>query len=263
MDGLLLDSELVYTQVVNDLLRPYGLEQTWAIKAKIMGCPDRVASTILFANLWPPREGHQEAWNVDACPFELDDFVRQRNARVEEAFKHVRPLPGVMRLIRHLDQSGVPIAIATGSKRTNFDVKMAANPDLHAVFGLRFVTGDDPRVERGKPNPDIFLVAAREGLAHDDGNWPARVRPAGAAHDGALWGGEKDLLVFEDGRPGVTAARRAGMKVVWVPDAELLALHKDDLPGSPETDSDAPHQTITSLVDFKPEQWGLPPFPQA
>lgn len=263
MDGLLLDSEIVYTVVVNDLLRPYGKEQTWAIKARLMGTPDRVAVTILFSSLWPPRAGQAEEWDESACPFTIDEFLAKRNAQVEEAFKHVRPLPGVVKLISHLKSSGVPIAIATSSKRSNFDVKRAANPELFDLFGEHFVTGDDPRVERGKPNPDIFLLAAREGLGHDEGRWDERVRLPGAKHDGTLLGGEKDLLVFEDGRPGVTAARRAGMNVVWIPDPELLKLHHDQLPGHPDSDADAPHQTLTTMLDFKPEEWGLPPYPKS
>ena len=44
MDGLLIDSEGIYTTVVNDLLKPYGKEQTWEIKANLMGKPEREAT---------------------------------------------------------------------------------------------------------------------------------------------------------------------------------------------------------------------------
>ena len=57
-DGLLIDSERVggrraspqthpaqiYTDVVNELLRPHGKEQTWEIKSKLMGKPERDAT---------------------------------------------------------------------------------------------------------------------------------------------------------------------------------------------------------------------------
>ncbi len=68
MDGLLIDSENIYTDVVNDVLRPYGKEQTWAIKAQLMGRPERDAVITLFSLLWPPREGHDELYDP-ACPF--------------------------------------------------------------------------------------------------------------------------------------------------------------------------------------------------
>ncbi len=44
MDGLLIDSEGIYTKVVNDILKPYGKEQTWEIKANLMGKPEREAT---------------------------------------------------------------------------------------------------------------------------------------------------------------------------------------------------------------------------
>lgn len=34
----------IYTKVVNDILRPYGKEQTWEIKANLMGKPERDAT---------------------------------------------------------------------------------------------------------------------------------------------------------------------------------------------------------------------------
>lgn len=61
------------------------------------------------------------------------------------------------------------------------------------------------------------------------------------------------IVRFEDGIPGVKAARAANMEVVWVPVPEILEAAKgdDDLNAS---------QTLTSLEEFKPEEWGLPPF---
>lgn len=49
MDGLLIDSEGIYTKVVNDILKPYGKEQTWEIKANLMGKPEREATRKHFA----------------------------------------------------------------------------------------------------------------------------------------------------------------------------------------------------------------------
>lgn len=45
MDGLLIDSERIYTDVVNEILKPYGKEQTWDIKSKLMGQPERAATS--------------------------------------------------------------------------------------------------------------------------------------------------------------------------------------------------------------------------
>ncbi|KDN45471.1 HAD-like protein [Tilletiaria anomala UBC 951] len=252
MDGLLIDSEGVYTQVVNDVLRPYGKEQTWEIKAHLMGMPERNAVKTLFQHLWPPRPNTDEVWSPE-CPFDIDSFLQARNKTLDDAFSKVKPMPGAERLVRHLAAHGVPICIATGSKQRNYKIKSSANPSLFAPFEGRVICGDDPRLTRGKPTPDVFLLAAREGLKND--GWKDRVREPGPQADGSLKGGERDILVFEDAKPGVQAGLAAGMNVVWVPDPNLKALYSGNDLGA--------HQTLDSLLDFKPEEWGLPPFPLA
>jgi len=57
-------------------------------------------------------------------------------------------------------------------------------------------------------------------------------------------------LVFEDAPNGVTGARSAGMQAVMVPD-KIIPLEK----------TTNATQVISSLLDFKPEDFGLPPFP--
>jgi len=57
-------------------------------------------------------------------------------------------------------------------------------------------------------------------------------------------------LVFEDAPNGVTGARAAGMQVVMVPDKII-----------PKEKTSHATQVISSLLDFKPEDFGLPPFP--
>lgn len=57
-------------------------------------------------------------------------------------------------------------------------------------------------------------------------------------------------LVFEDAPNGVTGARAAGMQAVMVPDIII-----------PVERTTHATQVISSLLDFKPEDFGLPPFP--
>ncbi|CAD6892777.1 unnamed protein product [Tilletia caries] len=252
MDGLLIDSESLYTDIVNEVLKPYGKEQTWEIKASLMGKPEREATLTLFRALWPNPSAPE---GVDpACPWTVDEFLRGRNAKLEAAFAGVKPMPGAIRLVKHLAENDVPICVATGSKRLNYNLKSANNSELFDPFAGRVICGDDARLERGKPYPDVFLLAALEGGLKLDRELSSRIRPYGAEHDAAgFLGGEGEILVFEDGLPGVQAGLSAGMKVIWVPDPELKAI-------APSAEKIGAHQVLDSLLEFKPEQWGLPAF---
>ncbi|WFD34611.1 pseudouridine 5'-phosphatase [Malassezia cuniculi] len=227
MDGLLIDSERIYTDVVNTILAPHGKEQTWDIKAKLMGRHERDATRTLLGALWPPTDSEEDVergYNSE-CPFTIDTFLAMRNERLLPAFSSVLPMPGAERLVKHLAANNIPISVATGSKRRNYNIKSGANPDIFVHFGQRAICGDDDIIGRGKPSPDIFLYAAHLGLGIQDTEEGkellSSVRQPGAAADGTLLGREGEILVFEDEVPGVQAALAAGMKVVWVPDTNL------------------------------------------
>ncbi|PWN48591.1 HAD-like protein [Violaceomyces palustris] len=214
MDGLLIDSEGIYTKVVNDILRPYGKEQTWAIKANLMGKPEREATYTLLSSLWPPSPDHPELQFSPDCPFTIDTFLADRNLNLEEEFSKVPPMPGAQRLVEHLERCGVPICVATGSKRRNFEIKTAHNGPLFSPFRDRIICGDDSRLSRGKPNPDVFLLAAREGLFAGEregsethqklgSGWVDSIRELGEENDSkGFKGGEAQVLVFEDAKVG-------------------------------------------------------------
>lgn len=139
------------------------------------------------------------------------------------------------------------MAVATGSDRHKFEIKVnhelcaEDKKTLFGLFGTNIICGDDPGILKGKPAPDIFLRAA-----HMIGR--AVGKPEEDPTDDQVEERKKGL-VFEDGVPGVQAALKAGMNVVWVPDPNLLALE----PGLEVV-------PISSLEDFKPETWGLPPY---
>ena len=101
----------------------------------------------------------------------------------------VRPYPGAERLLRELAGAGVKLALATSSQLRWVEMKLAGT-DILACFD-EVVTADD--VERGKPEPDIYLAAARA----------LSVEPA-------------SCVAVEDSWAGVESAVAAGMMVVAV-----------------------------------------------
>ncbi|EKM54781.1 uncharacterized protein PHACADRAFT_210564 [Phanerochaete carnosa HHB-10118-sp] len=69
MDGLLIDSERVYTEVTNNILARYGKEMTWDIKAGLMGKPEREAAA------------HLLSFFPDLPPdFTIDTYLSERRA---------------------------------------------------------------------------------------------------------------------------------------------------------------------------------------
>lgn len=148
MDGLMIDSERIYTECSNAVLAEWGKTLTWEVKATLMGRPAHESAKRLVA--------------ATGVPISPEEFSARMDALLAPAFRHVQPLPGIQRLIDHLVEHEVPIAIATGSKRSNFNIKSSNLGPLFQPFGDRVVCGDDETViGRGKPDPAIFHEAAK------------------------------------------------------------------------------------------------------
>lgn len=108
----------------------------------------------------------------------------------------VRPKRGARELVAALVAASVPLALGSSSPRRVIE-RMLGAAGLRRAFPI-VVSADD--VARVKPEPDIFLGCAR-GLG---------VAPA-------------DCLVLEDSLAGVTAGKRAGMRVFAVPELQAPA----------------------------------------
>src|SRR4029453_10374946 len=79
----------------------------------------------------------------------------------ESLMPTAQPMPGARELTTALRARGIPVAVATSSARPVYLLKTTQHRDWFAGFDA-VVTGDDPRIARGKPAPDIYLLAARE-----------------------------------------------------------------------------------------------------
>lgn len=183
MDGLLLDTEGIYTEVTQTIAGRYGKVFGWDIKQNTIG---RGA-----------RELAQYVVEALELPMTASDFLVEREPLLRARFADAPAKPGAADLVRHLSDHRVPIAVGTSSTRTYFDIKTSQHRDWFELFDT-VVTADDEAVRAAKPAPDIFLVAA-----------------------GRLGVEPKHVLVLEDSPFGVAAARAAGMRVVAVPDPAM------------------------------------------
>jgi pseudouridine-5'-monophosphatase len=186
LDGVLLDTERLYTVATQSVVARFGKTFTWAIKRDAMGRDAKVSARIILERL--------------DVPLSPEAFLIERNAVLTGLFADCQAMVGAEAFVRQLRAEGVPMAVATSSDRDFYAMKVRPHPWFELFDAV--VCGDDPRVSAKKPAPDIFLVAARE-LGVEPGR----------------------CLVFEDSLAGVEAARAAGMRVVAIPDPAAGAEH--------------------------------------
>lgn len=178
MDGTLLDTERVYLASLTAALGAFGYPDVTPIYHAMIGIPYAQCETIL-------RSHYGE-------DFPLADFNSAFDARCDEIFRTGLPLkPGTIELLAALREAGCPMGVVTSSSRQIAERHLTLG-GIRAYFDT-LVTCDD--VVRGKPSPDIYLLAA-ERLG---------VRPHGC-------------VAIEDSNPGIAAAYSAGAIAIMVPD---------------------------------------------
>jgi pseudouridine-5'-monophosphatase len=183
LDGVLLDTEPLYTQATAAVAARFGKVYDWSVKRDCIGRGTLEAARIIVGAL--------------ALPLSPEALVQERDAVLTALVARAPAMLGAEAFTRALAERGVPMAIATSTEAPLYTIKAAAHRPWLGIFGAT-VCGDDPRVARAKPAPDIFLAAAQ-----DLGAAPA------------------SCLVFEDSPFGVEAARAAGMQVIALPDPAM------------------------------------------
>ncbi len=183
MDGLLLDTEIIYTEVTQTIVSRYDKVFDWSIKSNMIGLRAIDSAVYLVSAL--------------DLPLSPEDYLHQRDQLLRIAFATARALPGAENLIRHLHHHRIPIGLATSSDFELYQIKAHRHADWFRLFDT-VVAGDDPEVKWGKPAPDIFLVAASRLSAPPD-----------------------STLVFEDAPSGLQAGLAANMRVVAIPDPHM------------------------------------------
>ncbi|PZC72873.1 hypothetical protein B5X24_HaOG210398 [Helicoverpa armigera] len=156
-----------------------------------------------------------------------DQLQRELQDASRSKLPHAPLQKGAERLLQHLYEKGIKFALATNSSRRAVRLHMAAKPQIFKLFN-HMVCATDPDVDRGKPFPDIYLMAAAK--------FPDNPKPI-------------KCLVFEDSLVGLEAGLAAGMQVVLTPPSRL-----------PPQVARRATLVLKSLQDFKPEYFGLPPF---
>ncbi|XP_042235720.1 pseudouridine-5'-phosphatase-like isoform X3 [Homarus americanus] len=186
MDGLLLDTECLYTRAAEIVASEYGKTFTWEMQVACMGLKARADAK----------------YNIDTLdlPLTVDQYLDKVSRVYKTVFPSAQFMPGAEKLVRHLHKHNIPIAIASGGAQDSFELKTTNHKEFVSLFSHVVLASTDPEVENGKPAPDVFLICAKR--------FPDSPNP-------------DQCLVFEDAPNGVEAGVKAGMQVVMVPDPRL------------------------------------------
>ena len=178
LDGVLLDTEGLYTQATQAIVGRYGKTYDWSLKRHLLGRDALLGASNLMERLQIPLTG--------------EEYLALQRPILEELFRSSPAMPGAETFVRELAAEGAAMAVATSTERKFYDLKVLP----HEWFSLfhAVVCGDDPNVGARKPAPDIFLAAARK-----------------------LGAEPRQCIVIEDSPAGVQAGIAAGMRVIAMP----------------------------------------------
>jgi len=185
-DGVIVDSEPLHYQAFTAVLEPLGLGFSWQDYCDVyMGFDDRDAFREAF------RAGKKQL---------AENSLEQLIAQKAEVFQQiitagVPPYPGVMELVRHLYEQGIPIAICSGALLS--DIKpVLRNLGITDCFSC-IITAED--VSQSKPDPACYCLAFEKlRKQHPQLTVPSKT------------------CAIEDTPAGIAAAKGANLQVVAV-----------------------------------------------
>lgn len=167
LDGVIFDTEGQYTQFWSE--EGKLLQESSDFSARIKG---RTLKEILDRYFPDQKQA---------------DEVIKRLSRFEQEMV-IEYIPGAREFILGLKEQGVKLAIVTSSNDLKMQNVYRLHPEVKKVFDV-IITAD--KITRSKPDPECYLLAARE-----------------------LGMKKEECVVFEDSFSGLEAGRRAEMKVV-------------------------------------------------
>ena len=192
----MFNTEDVYSVVGTELMRRRGREFCSGLKDAMMGLPPRATFEEMIR--WHSLD---ETW---------EELAAESNGLfIEMLDDYLAPMPGLLDLLDALEAAAIPKAVTTSSSR-HLAYTTLSRFDMDARFD--FVLTSES-ITNGKPNPEIYLLAAERFAIPPD-----------------------EMMVLEDSINGCRAGVAAGAFVVAVPnkhtahqDFSLAAATVDDL----------------------------------
>lgn len=180
MDGLMIDSEPLNSKAVSEVIKEYG-------KVPI----SKENGLVHTAGLKGDKQ-----WEELRVVHNIEERIQVLREKRRKAYLEIikttsiQTMPGLMDLLRLLKKKNIPLALASNTGRKHIQFILDKLKLFH-YFPI-ITTGDE--VVRPKPNPDIYIKTAKK-----------------------LSTTTSYCLVLEDSESGVIAGKKAGMKVIAVP----------------------------------------------
>ncbi len=180
-DGVMVDTERLFQELWCQIMGEKGQEE------------HREAVTYCIGLNGPATQARLDEEFGDG--FDYWSVLREVDRRTKATFDEqgVPVKPGLYRLLDDLDEAGLPYVLATSSRRESTLSQLQSIGVLDRFQDI--VTGD--MVKKGKPDPDIFLLAAEK----------LSLPP-------------EECVVLEDSLHGIRAAYLAGCVPIMIPDLQ-------------------------------------------
>jgi HAD superfamily hydrolase (TIGR01549 family) len=175
MDGVISDTQKLHSKVEQEILSRFGINiSSEEITKKYSG----VKTSEFF----------DELLKNQPQPYNLNELMEEKWKRMAElGEKSVEEIDGATELICRLYDAGFKMAVASASNQA-YVKSVIQSLNLEKYF--KFLASGD-MVSKGKPNPEIFLLAASRLEANPE-----------------------NCLVIEDGMSGMQAAKIGKMKCI-------------------------------------------------
>lgn len=177
VDGVLVDSEYVFLTSIRHFLQKHDRDADFDELSLFLGKPEAEITEIVRE-----QYGFQQEYDFDAVWHGIYDEY----AGVMDSGR-VEPMPQVQEFLAWLEAEGILTAVATSGTMRHYE-QIYYGIGLEHDFDV-IVTFED--VTKGKPDPEIFLTAAK------------RLSKLGIAGD--------EIAVIEDSPNGIRAAKAAGL----------------------------------------------------
>lgn len=217
LDGVIVDTAKYHYQAWKKLAAQLGFEFTEAHNELFKGVSRVRCLEILL-----------EIGGLTVSKEQFDTWLIEKN---EDYLNYIEKmdaseiLPGVEEILRYLKENNIPMALGSASKNA---VPILEKVNLRNYFDA-IVDGNN--VTKAKPDPEVFLLAAKQlGVAPEH------------------------CVVFEDAVAGIGAANAAGMTSIGIGEKEVLAEADHNVDQFKEIDVPFVQDLIAVIMNTKAQE---------